>query len=83
MRSCIRLNDILEDIAEENEKIKFGAMITYSEFEDFDETNLPIIVKYSKGEVVDSVIKLTDELGFNFDYDDVMDFLRSYVLFDI
>lgn len=75
----MKLNDILEDIAEENEEIKFAAMLTETDFEDFDESTLPILVKYVQGEVVDTSIKITDDLGFNYDYDDVLGYLRKYV----
>lgn len=50
------------------------------ELRTFDDDSLPIVIKYVNGEVVKSLIKITDELGYDFDYDDVLSYFRRYVL---
>lgn len=44
---------------------------------DFDDDTLPILVAYRGGDVIESYVRLVDEIGHNFDLDDVIDFLEE------
>lgn len=44
---------------------------------DFDDETLPILVVYKAGDVVQSYVRLVDDIGHNFDLDDVIDFLEE------
>jgi len=45
---------------------------------DFDDDTLPILVVYKGGDVVRSHVRLVDDIGYNFDLDDVIDFLEGH-----
>lgn len=78
LRPCVKLNDILEEFAEDFKHIKFASM-EENELRSFDDDSLPIVIKYVNGEVIKSLIRITDDLGYDFDYDDVLSFFRKYV----
>lgn len=57
--------------------IKWARMCE-DEKRDFDDDTLPILVAYKAGDVLQSFVRLVDEIGHNFDLDDVIDFLESH-----
>jgi len=63
--------------------VKFGKLLATETQLDFGEDSLPVIIVYKGGELVTSVVKFTDNFGFNFDYDDVLDFLKEYATFRV
>ena len=56
--------------------IKWARMCE-DEKRDFDDDTLPILVAYKAGDVIQSHVRLVDDIGHNFDLDDVIDFLES------
>ena len=56
--------------------IKWARMME-TEQRDFDDDTLPILVAYKGGDVIRSHVKLVDDIGHNFDLDDVIDYLEE------
>lgn len=75
LRSCVRLSEIMSQLVHFFPKIKFGRMM--EDNKDFDQDTLPIIVTYKSGDLINSHVRIVDEIGYNFDIDDVIEFLES------
>lgn len=56
--------------------IKWARMMEVDK-RDFEDDTLPILVAYKNGDVLHSHIKLVDDIGHNFDLDDVITFLEE------
>lgn len=78
-KACIRLRQVLHDMAKVYPTIKFGEMLSTHAELSFDDLALPALLAYKSGSLLESFIKLTEDIGFNFDFDDVEEFLAECV----
>jgi len=80
-RTCQRLDDCLEDLAEKYVRAKFGKLSSKDALSSFDEAALPAVLVYKANKLMDAHLRLSEDLGHNFDVDDVETFLiRHHVL---
>lgn len=78
-RSCVRLREVLHDMARTYPTVKFGEMLSAHAAISFDDLALPVILVYKAGELMESFVKITEDIGFNFDFDDLEQFLVECV----
>ncbi|XP_049848289.1 phosducin-like protein 1 [Schistocerca gregaria] len=79
IRACTRLNEVLAQISIACPYIKIGYIEETGN--QFKKEMLPILIVYQNGDVLESHIRIIDEIGHNFDFDDILNFLldRKYV----
>jgi hypothetical protein len=77
LKMCLKLNDALEDLASKYPTVKFGRMLSTEVKQSFDEIALPALLIYRNQSLEGVYLRLVDNLGYNFDVDDVEDFLTT------
>jgi len=63
LRVCSRLNSLLELLARRRADFAFVTMTLSEAQQDFDHDVLPMLVLYRRGAVVDTLCRVTDDIG--------------------
>lgn len=63
--------------------VKFLKIISTDASATYDDVALPTLLAYQNGQLVASLIRITEEIGHTFDQDDVQKLLQRFVVIDI
>eukprot|EP00029_Vermamoeba_vermiformis_P000987 TRINITY_DN11153_c0_g1_i1.p1 TRINITY_DN11153_c0_g1~~TRINITY_DN11153_c0_g1_i1.p1 ORF type:complete len:286 (+),score=63.95 TRINITY_DN11153_c0_g1_i1:178-1035(+) len=75
LRACTRMNECLKNLSERYFNVKFSKMISTEAKQHFDEIALPALLVYKDSKLVNVYLRMVDSVGYNFDVDDVEEFL--------
>jgi hypothetical protein len=75
LRACTRMNECIKNLSERYFNVKFAKMISTEAKQHFDEIALPALLVYKDSKLVNVYLRMVDSVGFNFDMDDVEEFL--------
>jgi hypothetical protein len=78
-RSCLRMRQVLHDLSRSYPSVKFGEMLSTHAQLSFDDLALPALLIYKGGSLMESFVRITEDIGFNFDFDDLESFLVECV----
>ncbi|KAL6066550.1 hypothetical protein QOT17_009533 [Balamuthia mandrillaris] len=77
---CVRANYVLEELARKHPDVKFLKIPANEAKRDWDEVALPTLLVYRKGENYAQYVRFIDDIGYEFDEDDLEAFLIRCVL---
>jgi len=77
IKECTRLNKYLQSMAIKFFSIKFLKIISTEASCTYDDIALPTIIVYRGGEIFSSKVRIIDEVGKDFDYDDIEIFFAN------
>ena len=79
---CRKLNIILDHLARKFEHVKFLKLKAIEAREDYDIVALPTVMLYKGGQLIEAMVRITDEVGTDFDLDDIEWMLQARDVFE-